>query len=140
MKLSDVLKVFGTAAVIAGLTPYRVTKNERTGEKKIRALFWEVTSGKSDDIVRDISVNVGFFSPLVRDDDEAHLFADELTVEYSKKPEDADAFEEKGEEANEEVPAETAPDENTENVEKEESAAVSSEEAKEQEEPNEKNE
>ena len=37
------LKVLGAAALIAGLTPYQVEKNEETGERKVKALLWQVS-------------------------------------------------------------------------------------------------
>jgi len=86
MKLSNVLKVFGAAALVAGLTPYRITRDEETGEKKVRALFWEATSGpKTEDEEKNLSVHLGFFSPVEQEEDEPHFFADELTVEYSRE-------------------------------------------------------
>lgn len=95
MKLSNVLKVFGAAALVAGLTPYRITRNEETGEKKVRALFWEATSGpKVEGEEKDLSVHLGFFSPVQQDDEEPHFFADELTVEYTREEPSEEAAEE----------------------------------------------
>ena len=106
MKLSSVFKVFGAAALIAGLTPYRVTKDEETGEKKYRALFWEAASGPKDaGMEKEMTFHVGFFSPTVKDEEEPHFFADELTVEYTQSESEADS----GAEAEEEAPAEEAP-------------------------------
>ena len=44
MKFSNVLKVFGAAALVAGLTPYRITRDEETGEKngKIQGVWKKV--------------------------------------------------------------------------------------------------
>lgn len=89
MKLSNVLKAFGAAALVAGLTPYRITRDEETGEKKVRALFWEAASGpKTEGEERNLSVHLGFFSP-VEQDDEPHFFADEITVEYTREDDKA---------------------------------------------------
>lgn len=122
MKLSSVFKVFGAAALVAGLTPYRVTKDEETGEKKYRALFWEAASGpKEEDGEKDVTFRVGFFSPMEKDEDEPHFFADELTVEYTKPESCADSgaeAEEEPEEAAEEVPEESV-ETVVENVEEE---------------------
>ena len=122
MKLSSVFKVFGAAALVAGLTPYRVTKDEETGEKKYRALFWEAASKPVEDgEEKGVTFRVGFFSPAVRDEEEPHFFADELTVEYTQPESEADssaAEEEESEEAvveNSEEAVETA----VENVEDE---------------------
>lgn len=107
MKLSNVLKVFGAAALVAGLTPYRITRDEETGEKKVRALFWEATSGPNveEGEEKALSVHLGFFSPVAQEDDEPHFFADELTVEYTRE-ESAPEAEEPAEE--EKAPAEEA--------------------------------
>ena len=120
MKLSNVLKVFGAAALVAGLTPYRITRDEETGEKKVRALFWEASRGpKVEGEESDLSVHLGFFSPVEKEDDEPHFFADELTVEYTREvtetPEEtketaeaAEAAAEDAPEAGAEEPAEAA--------------------------------
>ena len=110
MKFSNVLKVFGAAALVAGLTPYRITRDEETGEKKYRALFWEATTGpQAEGEEKDLSVHLGFFSPTEKDDEEPHFFADELTVEYTKEDiEGGEATEEAEQEAVVE-PAEAEP-------------------------------
>lgn len=77
------LKVLGAAALIAGFTPYYVEKNEETGERKIKALLWQASKkpnpcGDKDDIT------IKFLS-FGKDEDEAHLFTDELTVDYCGK-------------------------------------------------------
>ena len=72
-------KAVGAAALIAGLTPYRVTTDKATGDKKIRALLWKATySSRSSG--RGLSLDFGFFPP--NEEEEAHLFADELVVHY----------------------------------------------------------
>lgn len=110
MKLSNVLKVFGAAALVAGLTPYRITRDEETGEKKVRALFWEATSGpKTEGEEKDLSVHLGFFSPVAQDDDEPHFFADELTVEYTREGSAPEAEETVEEEQAAAAEAEEAP-------------------------------
>lgn len=77
------LKVLGAAALIAGFTPYQVEKNEETGERTVKALLWKATkkpspSGNKDDIT------IKFLS-FGKDEEEAPLFSDELTVEYSPR-------------------------------------------------------
>ena len=123
MKLSNVLKVFGAAALVAGLTPYRITRDEETGEKKVRALFWEATSGpKSEGEEKDLAVHLGFFSPVARDDDEPHFFADELTVEYTREESAPEASAEEAEEAPASEDAEAAAAEEVAEEEPEETA------------------
>ena len=39
--MKKLLTALGTAALIAGVTPYRYSKNEETGEQKIQALLWK---------------------------------------------------------------------------------------------------
>lgn len=129
MKLSNVLKVFGAAALVAGLTPYRITRDEETGEKKVRALFWEATSGPNveEGEEKALSVHLGFFSPVAQEDDEPHFFADELTVEYTRE-ESAPEAEEPAEE--EKAPAEEAEAPAAEKAEAAAEAAEEPEEAK----------
>ena len=50
-------KVLGVAALAVGLTPYKVEKDEETGENKYQALLWQ--------------------------EEEAHLFSEDLSVEYA---------------------------------------------------------
>ncbi|MDE7245906.1 MAG: hypothetical protein K2O18_18290 [Oscillospiraceae bacterium] len=119
MKLSKVLKfgktlgkTLGAAAVLGSLIPYRISTDEDTGEKKYRALLWEATrTPQDDDTEKSLSVHVGFFNPFA--DGEAHMYADDLAVEYTPDDEeveiteDAVVNEDAAEaEAAEEVPAE----------------------------------
>ena len=77
--MKHVWKVLGAAALIAGLSPYRVTTDKASGDKKIRALLWKATYG-GDPENKGLSLNFGFFPP--NEEEEAHLFADELVVHY----------------------------------------------------------
>ena len=72
-------KALGVTALAVGLSPYRVTLDKSTGEKKIRALLWKATCG-SRSSGRGLSLDFGFFPP--NEEEEAHLFADELVVHY----------------------------------------------------------
>ena len=56
-----------------------MTTDTATGDKKIRALLWKATYG-GDPENRGLSLNFGFFPP--NEEEEAHLFADELVVHY----------------------------------------------------------
>ena len=71
--MKHVWKALGVAALLAGLSPYRVTTDTATGDKKIRALLWKATYG-GDPENRGLSLNFGFFPP--NEEEEAHLFAD----------------------------------------------------------------
>lgn len=72
-------KTLGVTTLVVGLCPYRVTLDKATGDKKIRALLWKATySSRSSG--RGLSLDFGFFPP--NEEEEAHLFADELVVHY----------------------------------------------------------
>jgi len=81
-------KVLGFAALAAGLTPYKVEKNEVTGENSYQALLWKgSTRSDSDGKHIDINLNEGTLTAKVKEavdkQKETHLFTDELSVEYS---------------------------------------------------------
>lgn len=130
-------KVLGFAALAAGLTPYKVEKNEETGENNYQALLWRGTSkpGEGDE-KRNIAINLGegtltsMLMDAIEKKNEAHLFSDELSVEYHA-PEAEEAVEEAAEAAEEAV----EPEEPAEPVEPEE--PVEAEEPAEPEEPEE---
>lgn len=82
-------KVLGLGALAAGLTPYKVEKNEETGEKSYQALLWRITSAPvGEDKKIDIGINLGEgtltskLMDIVEKKEEPHLFSDELSVEY----------------------------------------------------------
>lgn len=82
-------KVLGLGALAAGLTPYKVEKNEETGEKSYQALLWRITSSPvGEDKKIDIGINLGEgtltskLMDIVEKKEEPHLFSDELSVEY----------------------------------------------------------
>ncbi|MDE7220327.1 MAG: hypothetical protein K2O45_12015 [Oscillospiraceae bacterium] len=83
-------KILGLGALAVGLTPYKVEKNEETGESSYQALLWRITSapGQNGD-KREIGINLGegtLTSKLMGaagNAEEPHLFSDELCVEYA---------------------------------------------------------
>lgn len=99
-------KVLGLGALAAGLTPYKVEKNEETGENSYQALLWRITSapGEEEGEKRRIGINLGegtLTSKLMEameKKDEPHLFSDELSVEYHTG-DAADAIEDLAEKA-----------------------------------------
>ena len=108
-------KILGLGALAVGLTPYKVEKNEETGEKSYQALLWRITSAPiGEDKKIDIGINLGegtLTSKLMdalEKKDEHHLFSDELSVEYTvPNAEAAPASEDTGSEAAEaEAPVE----------------------------------
>lgn len=97
-------KVLSLGALAAGLTPYKVEKNEETGEKSYQALLWRITSTPAgEDKKIDIGINLGegtLTSKLMEamaKKEEAHLFSDELCVEYAGSESAKDAAEEAAE-------------------------------------------
>ena len=92
------LKILGFTALVAGLTPYKVDKNEETGENSYQALLWRITSTSGEDgKKRDIGINLGEGTltakiiDAVEKQKEAHLFSDELSVEYTVDDMEEDA-------------------------------------------------
>lgn len=111
-------KVLGVAALAVGLTPYKVEKDEERGEKRYQALLWQATVSSGEGEEKKVDVNLGFKSPA---DKEAHLFSDELSVEYTvPNAEAAPASEDTGSEAAE---AESPVEEKIEGGEAREEAA-----------------
>jgi len=111
-------KVLGAAALAVGLTPYKVEKNEETGENSYQALLWRITSepGKTEGEKRQIDINLGEGSltsklwDMIEKKEEPHLFSDELCVEYTGAPvtEQPEAPAEPAEPAEAAAPAEPA--------------------------------
>lgn len=110
-------KILGLGALAVGLTPYKVEKNEETGEKSYQALLWRITSVPAgEDKKIDIGINLGegtLTSKLMNAaerKDEPHLFSDELCVEYAGG-EAVEAAEAEEPEAPAEAEAPAAPEE-----------------------------
>ena len=110
-------KILGLGALAVGLTPYKVEKNEETGEKSYQALLWRITSAPAgEDKKIDIGINLGegtLTSKLMNAaerKDEPHLFSDELGVEYAGG-EAVEAAEAEEPEAPAEAEAPAAPEE-----------------------------
>ena len=122
------LKVLGTTALLASLVPFSHKKDEEAGQDTYQALLWSLVSRPDPEAEnkRKLEITLGFNCPFSKknEDEEAHLFADELTVNYhpvptqetsapeEAAPEEAPAVEE--ESVPEEAPAaeeESAPEE-----------------------------
>lgn len=115
-------KILGLGALAAGLTPYKVEKNEETGENSYQALLWRITSAPgSGDNKREININLGegtltsMLAGAAGKKEEPHLFSDELSVEYtvpegeaaeSEEPKEPEEPEESKEPEESEEPAE----------------------------------
>lgn len=87
-------KILGLGALAAGLTPYKVEKNEETGESSYQALLWRINIGPGSEenrkkIDMDFGINLGEgtltskLTEKMMKKEEAHLFSDELSVEYN---------------------------------------------------------
>lgn len=86
--MNKFLKILGTTALIAGLTPYRVEKNKETGEYKVKALLWQASKKPGANEEKD-TLTVKFFTfGREEEEEETHIFSDELTVDYSGRTED----------------------------------------------------
>ena len=130
-------KILGLGALAVGLTPYKVEKNEETGERSYQALLWKGTVGPGSEndkknIDIDLGINLGegtLTSKLMggaKKAEESHLFSDELCVEYTGGEDNVtETVEEAAEKVAEEV--EAAVEEVAEEVE--EAAAVAEEAA-----------
>ena len=84
------LKILGAAALVAGFAPYRFEVDEETGTQKVQALLWSATRSPGND--GKLAFDFGPQPPFKKEaeEEEAHLFSDELTVDYSVR-EDSDS-------------------------------------------------
>ena len=87
-------KVLSAAALVAGLAPYRVEKDEATGKTTYQALLWRgSTSEKDGEKHFGIDLGEGTLTQALREKaaakEEAHLFTDELTVDFSRSEAEA---------------------------------------------------
>ena len=135
-------KILGLGALAVGLTPYKVEKNEETGESSYQALLWRITSAPGEgENKREIGINLGEgtltakLMNMTEKAEESHLFSDELCVEYTGGIDTAEESAEKAVEAVEKTVEETI--EATEEVAEEiaETVEEAAQEAVEPEEP-----
>ena len=80
--MTRLLKMLGTAALIAGVVPYRYTKDEETGEQKIQALLWKAVRVPNGEEKDRTTVNIGFISPFEKEKGEPEIFTQGVVVEY----------------------------------------------------------
>ena len=95
-------KILGLGALAVGLTPYKVEKNEETGESSYQALLWRITSAPGEgESKREIGINLGEgtltakLMSMTEKTEEPHLFSDELCVEYTGNTETVEEAAEK---------------------------------------------
>ena len=87
-------KVLSAAALVAGLAPYKVEKDEASGKPTYQALLWRgSTSEKDGEKHFGIDLGEGTLTQALREKaaakEEAHLFTDELTVDFSRSEAEA---------------------------------------------------
>lgn len=139
-------KVLGFTALVAGLAPYKVEKDEETGENSYQSLLMRVTSapGVEEGEKRRIGINLGegtLTSKILdmaekKEANEPHLFSDEISVEYAPAEEAEPVVEVAADEAEKEVEKIVEAAESVEPVEPAEPVeAVEPEEPAEPEEP-----
>ncbi len=83
------LKVLGTTALLASLVPFSHKKDEENDQDTYRALLWKIVNRPDPEKEngRKLEISIGFNNPFSKgEDDEAHLFADDLTVSYHTVP------------------------------------------------------
>lgn len=102
------LKILGAAALVAGFAPFRFAEDEETGTQKLEALLWSVsrTPAKDGSGKSELSFGLGLLSSLKKEEEEAHLFSDELTVDYGVSEDSGAAEPEDEAPAEEEAPEE----------------------------------
>jgi len=80
--MKTLLKVLGAAALVAGLTPYSVKKNEETSETTYQALLWKMTTrpNAEEETKKDYDLTIAFNPPAIKTKKsaEAEMFADHL--------------------------------------------------------------
>lgn len=104
-------KILGAAALVGTLTPYKVEKHPETGEQTYQAVLWKAVSRPDPEngAKRQLSIDLGFTNPFHPASQEAHLFADELTVTYHPAGEREAAGDTPAEDGCETAPAREAP-------------------------------
>ena len=81
--MKTIWKILGAAAAAAALTPHSWDEDPKTGKKKYTALLWSATvEPKAEGEGKTVSVSLGLNVPTVKMSEEAHLFADDLLVNY----------------------------------------------------------
>ena len=133
-------KVLSAAALVAGLAPYKVKKDEATGKTTYQALLWRATTTSNEEEGEkrfNIDLGEGTLTQKLREKaiqkEEAHLFTDDLAVNYHQG-EDAEAEDTEAAEAEIEAMAAEAEAQEAQ-AEAEAAQAESSEETAQAEEP-----
>lgn len=83
------LKVLGTTALLASLVPFSHKKDEETDQETYQALLWTAVNRPDPEAEakRKLDIRFGFNNPFSKGEaDEAHLFADDLSINYHTVP------------------------------------------------------
>lgn len=82
-------KVLSAAALVAGLAPYKVEKDEETGKTTYQSLLMRITTSRGEnEEKKQIAVDLGEGTLFQKarekaaEREEAHLFTDDLAVTY----------------------------------------------------------
>ena len=83
LTMKNIWKLLGAAAAVAALTPHSWDQDPKTGKRKYTALLWSATvEPKAEGEGKTVSLSLGLNIPTVKMNEEAHLFADDLLVNY----------------------------------------------------------
>ena len=76
------LKVLAAVAAVAAVVPYKAKADENGGE--VEGLLWKANWKLDPDYQSDPDINItfGFNNPFEKLNNESHLFADDLVVDY----------------------------------------------------------
>ena len=79
--MKKVFKILAAAAAVAAVVPYKCKANESGG--LVQGLLYKVTWTQDPDYLSepDVHVTFGFNNPFAKNEEE-HIFADDLTVDY----------------------------------------------------------
>lgn len=93
-------KVLGAAALVAGLAPYKVEKDEETGKTSYQSLLMRITTSRGEsEKKKQIAVDLGEGTLFQKAREkavareEAHLFTDDLAVAYQPAEAEVDDME-----------------------------------------------
>lgn len=110
--MKNIWKILGAAAAVAALTPHSWDQDPKTGKAKYTALLWSATvEPKAEGEGKTVSLSLGLNIPTVKMNEEAHLFADDLLVNYhtAAVASEGEAAESPAEPEEASAPAEEAP-------------------------------
>ena len=75
--MKKIWKILGSAALVAGLVPYKAEENLETGEKTFDALLWQVRTCRNSETGKSELTAVSILPTRRIRHGEAHLFDDD---------------------------------------------------------------